>query len=107
MCYTQDKQVLSVMHKGLLAWNIVLTIMLVTGYGLGYYLFEDYRVANEDRLITIGQGLQELNDVVTEHAAKINQQAELINSQANNINQEYTAALKENKEVVQEMYGIV
>lgn len=95
------------MHKGLLAWNIILTVMLVTGCGLGYYLFQDYRAITEERILTIGQNLQELNDVVIQHAATINQQAELINSQASNINQEYTAALKENKEVMQEMNGII
>ena len=91
------------MHKGLLAWNIILTVMLVTGCGLGYYLFQDYRVITEERILAIGQNLQELNDVVIQHAATINQQAASINNHVSNINEEYTGALKENKEVIQEM----
>ena len=85
----------------------MLTIMLVTGCGLGYYLFEDYRVITEEKILTVSQGLQELNDVVTEHAATINQQAASINNHVSNINDEYTIALKENKEVMQEMNGII
>ena len=95
------------MHKGLLAWNIILTIIVVTGCGLGYYLFEDYRVITEERILTVSQSLQELNGVVVKHAETINQQAASINSYVSNVNEEYTAALKENKEVIQEMNGIM
>ncbi len=95
------------MHKGLVVWNIILTVIVVAGCGLGYYLFADYRVITEERILTIGQSLQELNDVVTEHAATINQQAASINNHVSNVNKEYTTALKENKEVIQEMDGII
>jgi len=95
------------MHKGLLAWNIVLTLILVTGCGLGFYLFQNYRDITEERILTISQGLQELNDVVSQHAITINRHAELVNDHISSINEEYAAALKENKEVIREMNGII
>ena len=95
------------MHKGLLTWNIIITILLLTGFGLGFYLFENYRDINEERILTISQGLQELNETVSQHAETINQQTVLVNDHINNINQEYAAALKENKEVIQGMNAII
>ena len=95
------------MHKGLVVWNIILTVIVVAGCGLGYYLFEDYRVITNEQILTVSQNLQELNDVVIQHTATINQQTASINNHVSNINEEYTAALKENKEVTQEMNGII
>lgn len=95
------------MHKGLVVWNIILTVIVVAGCGLAYYLFEDYRVITNEQILTVSQNLQELNGIVVKHAETINQQAALINNHVIDVNEEYTAALKENKEIIQEMNGII
>ena len=92
------------MHKRLLAWNIVLTVLLVAGF-IGQGFFINY--SNAQVVGVIDENLAEMNEVMNEHARLINEHADLISEHADLMNGEYLAAIDTNQEAINEINELI
>lgn len=94
------------MHKGLLVWNIILTVLtvLLVAAILVQYSFINL---NSERIRIMGENFAEINGVVNEHAKVIGEHAKVINENAELMNEEYLAAIEANQKVMDEMAGLV
>ncbi len=91
------------MHKGLLAWNIILTVLLVTAFLVqGSYI----NLINE-RIVVLNENLMEMSKAMNEQAEFINAHAKVINQHADLINEEYLAAIKANQESINETVKLI
>ena len=87
------------MHKGLLAWNIILTALLIAGFAvLGNYIYR-----TNERINSITADFFEIRDVISIQAEVINEHADLINE----VNTAYLSAIEENLETMTEMAELV
>ena len=95
------------MHKGLLVWNVILTIVLVGGLLAGYFLIENYNAATEEEVLVLRQHIDELTVVMTQQSEVLNEHAQIINGRMESMNEEVMAAIEKNDELIQEMNGLV
>ena len=95
------------MHKGLLVWNVILTIVLVGGLLAGYFLIENYNAATEEEVLVLRQHINELTVVMTQQSEVLNEHAQIINGRMESMNEEVMAAIEKNDELIQEMNGLV
>ena len=87
------------MRKGLLAWNIILTVLLVGGFVvLGNYIYR-----TNERISSLNEGFTEISDVINLQAEVINEHAGLINE----VNAVYLSALEGNHETIAEMAVLI
>jgi uncharacterized coiled-coil protein SlyX len=93
--------------RGLLIWNIVLTMVVLGGMAAGFFLYTDYRQITEERIIALSQHVEEVNAVVQEHTAVINEQAAVINNQITKMSDEYEANIEEQKQIINEMSSLI
>jgi methyl-accepting chemotaxis protein len=91
------------MHRGLLAWNIILTVLLIAGF-LALYNFINL---NNKRILIMSQNFEQINEVISKQSAVISEQARVINENAELMNEEYLAAIEENQQAMNEMAELV
>lgn len=95
------------MHKGLLVWNIILTIVLVGGFLAGYFFVRNYNSATEQEILVLHQHLNELTAVMAQQSETINEHAQIINGRMESMNEEVVAAIANNDKLIQEMNNLV
>ena len=87
------------MPKGLLAWNIILTVLLIAGFvALGNYIYR-----TNMRMTYITNDFQEICAVVDLQAKVMNEHADLINE----VNTAYLSAIEGNRETMTDMAALV
>ena len=87
------------MHKGLLAWNIILTVVLIAGF----ILLGDYIYRTNQRINSVNKDFKEICEVVSLQAEVINEHADLINE----VNAAYLSAIEGNQETMTDMAELV
>jgi uncharacterized coiled-coil protein SlyX len=95
------------MHKGLLVWNITLSIVLVGGLLAGFFYIRNYNSCTEEELATLRQHIDELTVVMAQQSATINEHAYIINGRMENMNYEVTTAIENNDALIVEMNGLI
>jgi len=95
------------MHRGLLIWNIVLTIIVLGGMTAGFLFYNDYYHFTERRFLALTQHIEEMNAVVQEHTAVINEQAAVINNHLAEMSNEYEATIEEQEQIIDEMSSLI
>jgi len=95
------------MHKGLLVWNVILTIVLAGGLSAGYFWVKNYNAATEEEVLVLRQHIDELTVVMTQQSEVLNEHAQIINGRMESMNEEVMAAIEKNDELIQEMNGLV
>jgi len=95
------------MHKGLLVWNITLTIVLVGGLLAGYFYIKNYNTITEEEILTLRQHVDELTTVMAQQSEVINEHAQIINGRMASMNEEVVAAIEKNDKLIQEMNGLI
>ena len=95
------------MHRGLLIWNITLTVVLVGGLLSGYFYIKNYNTITEEEILTLRQHVDELTTVMAQQSEVINEHAQIINGRMESMNEEVVAAIEKNDKLVQEMNGLI
>ncbi len=95
------------MHKGLLVWNITLTIVLVGGLLAGYFYVKNYNTGTEEELSALRQHVDELTVVMAQQSEIINEHAQIINGRMESMNEEVAAAIEKNDKLIREMNGLI
>lgn len=95
------------MHKGLLVWNITLTIVLVGGLLAGYFYIKNYNTITEEEILTLRQHVDELTTVMAQQSEVINEHAQIINGRMASMNEEVVAAIEKNDKLIREMNGLI
>lgn len=95
------------MLRGLLIWNIILTIIVLGGMAVGFFLYNDYHQVTEERIIVLSRHVEEMNAVVQEHTAVINEQAAVINNHLAKMSDEYEATIEEQEQIINEMSDLI
>ncbi len=95
------------MHKGLLVWNITLTIVLVGGLLAGYFYIKNYNTGTEEELSALRQHVDELTVVMAQQSEVINEHAQIINGRMASMNEEVVAAIEKNDTLIREMNGLI
>ncbi len=95
------------MHKGLLVWNITLTIVLVGGLLAGYFYIKNYNTITEEEILTLRQHVDELTTVMAQQSEVINEHAQIINGRMESMNEEVVAAIEKNDKLIREMNGLI
>ena len=93
--------------KGLVIWNIVLTVLLIVGF-LGGVLMQN-RLINltNERILALSESLNTMNTVMNQHAEVISQHAGIINENNNLRDGEYLAVIEANQEAMNDMVVLV
>jgi len=94
------------MHKGLLVWNIILTVLTVLLVA-GILVQNNFISLNSERIRITDENFAGINEVVKEHAVVIGEHAKVINENAELMNEEYLAAIEANQMVMDEMAELV
>ncbi len=95
------------MHKGLLVWNITLTIVLVGGLLAGYFYIKNYNTITEEEILTLRQHVDELTVIMAQQSEVINEHAQIINGRMESMNEEVAAAIEKNDKLIREMNGLL
>ena len=95
------------MHKGLLVWNITLSILLIGGLLAGYFYIENYSTSTEEELSTLRQHIDEMTVIMAQQSEVLNEHADIINGRMESMNEEVAAAIEKNDKLIQEMNGLV
>ena len=95
------------MHKGLLVWNITLTIVLVGGLLAGYFYIKNYNTITEEEILTLRQHVDELTVIMAQQSEVINEHAQIINGRMESMNEEVAAAIEKNDKLIREMNGLI
>jgi len=91
------------MHRGLLAWNIILTVLLIAGFLAQY----NYINLNNKRILIMSQNFEQINEEINKQSAVISEQAKVINKNAELMNEEYLAAIEQNRQAMNKMTEMV
>ena len=93
--------------KGLVIWNIVLTVLLIVGF-LGGVLMQN-RLINltNERILALSESLNTMNTVMNQHAEVISQHAGIINENNDLRDGEYLAVIEANQEAMNDMVVLV
>lgn len=95
------------MRKGLLVWNIVLTVLLLAGFLGGFLIQKSFINLTNERILVISESLNEMNTVMNQHAEVISQHARLINEHTNLRDKEYLAVIEANQEAMNDMAELI
>jgi len=91
------------MNRGLLAWNIILTVLLIAGFLAQY----NYINLNNKRILIMSQNFEQINEVISKQSAVISEQARVINENAELMNEEYLTAIEANQQAMNKMTEMV
>jgi uncharacterized membrane protein len=95
------------MRKGLLTWNIILTIVLVGGLLTGFLYIRNYKSNTEQEILILHQHVDELTAVMTQQSEVLNEHAQIINGRLESMNEEMATAMENNDKLIQEMNDLV
>ena len=95
------------MHKGLLVWNITLSVVLVGGLLAGYFYITNYNTGTEEELSTLRQHIDELTVVMAQQSEVLNEHAQIINGRMESMNEEVATAIENNDKLIVEMNGLI
>jgi hypothetical protein len=93
--------------KGLVIWNIALTVLLIAGF-LGGVIMQN-RVINltNERILALSESLNTMSTVMNQHAEVISQHANIINENNDLRDGEYLAVIEANHEAMNDMVELV
>jgi len=69
--------------KGLVIWNIVLTVLLIAGFLGGILMQNRFINLTNERILALSESLNTMNTVMNQHAEVISQHANIINQNNN------------------------
>ncbi len=95
------------MRKGLLVWNIILTVVLVGGLLAGYLYIRNYNSTTEQEILILHQHINELTTVMAQQSEVLNEHAQIINGRLESMNEEVVTAIENNDKLIQEMNDLV
>ena len=95
------------MRKGLLIWNIILTIVLLGGMLAGYFWVRNCNTTAEQEISTLRQHINELTTVMAQQSEVLNEHAQILNGRMASMNDAVVAAIEKNDKLIQEMNGLV
>jgi ElaB/YqjD/DUF883 family membrane-anchored ribosome-binding protein len=95
------------MRKGLLVWNVILTVVLVGGLLAGYFYIRNYNATTEQEILILHQHINELTTVMTQQSEVLNEHAQIINGRLDSMNEEVVSAIENNDKLIQEMNDLV
>jgi hypothetical protein len=81
----------------MLAWNIMLTVVLILALASAFLAYNNYKTVTESRILVVTESLQEMNDVMSQQAQVINQHALVINEHTQIMDEEYFAVIEANQ----------
>jgi hypothetical protein len=93
--------------KGLVIWNIVLTVLLIAGFLGGILMQNRFINLNNERILALSESLNTMNTVMNQHAEVISQHANIINQNNNLRDGEYLAVIEANQEAMNDMVELV
>ena len=93
--------------KGLVIWNIVLTVLLIVGFLGGVLMQNKFINLTNERILALSESLNTMNTVMNQHAEVISQHAGIINENNNLRDGEYLAVIEANQEAMNDMVVLV
>ena len=93
--------------KGLVIWNIVLTVLLIAGFLGGILMQNRFINLTNERILALSESLNTMNTVMNQHAEVISQHAGIINENNNLRDGEYLAVIEANQEAMNDMVVLV
>ena len=93
--------------KGLVIWNIVLTVLLIVGFLGGVLMQNRFINLTNERILALSESLNTMNTVMNQHAEVISQHAGIINENNNLRDGEYLAVIEANQEAMNDMVVLV
>ena len=93
--------------KGLVIWNIVLTVLLIAGFLGGVLMQNRFINLTNERILALSESLNTMNTVMNQHAEVISQHARIINENNDLRDGEYLAVIEANQEAMSDMVGLV
>jgi len=93
--------------KGLVIWNIVLTVLLIAGFLGGVLMQNRFINLTNERILALSQSLNTMNTVMNQHAEVISQHASIINQNNDLRDGEYLAVIEANQEAMNDMVELV
>ena len=93
--------------KGLVIWNIVLTVLLIAGFLGGVLMQNRFINLTNERILALSESLNTMSTVMNQHAEVISQHASIINQNNNLRDGEYLAVIEANQEAMNDMVVLV
>jgi len=93
--------------KGLVIWNIVLTVLLIAGFLGGVLMQNRFINLTNERILALSQSLNTMNTVMNQHAEVISRHASIINQNNDLRDGEYLAVIEANQEAMNDMVELV
>jgi len=93
--------------KGLVIWNIVLTVLLIAGFLGGFLMQNRFINLTNERILAISESLNTMNTVMNQQAEVISQHAKIINENNNLRDEEYLAVIEANQEAMNDMVELI
>ena len=93
--------------KGLVIWNIVLTVLLIAGFLGGVLMQNRFINLTNERILALSESLNTMNTVMNQHAEVISQHASIINQNNDLRDGEYLAVIEANQEAMYDMVALV
>jgi len=93
--------------KGLVIWNIVLTVLLIAGFLGGVLMQNRFINLTNERILAISESLNTMNTVMNQQAEVISQHAKIINENNNLRDEEYLAVIEANQEAMNDMVELI
>jgi len=93
--------------KGLVIWNIVLTVLLIAGFLGGILMQNRFINLTNERILALSESLNTMNTVMNQHAEVISQHANIINQNNNLRDGEYLAVIEAHQEAMNDMVELV
>ena len=93
--------------KGLVIWNIVLTVLLIAGFLGGVLMQNRFINLTNEKILALSESLNTMNTVMNQHAEVISQHASIINENNDLRDGEYLAVIEANQEAMNDMVVLV
>ena len=93
--------------KGLVIWNIALTVLLIVGFLGGVLMQNRFINLTNERILALSESLNTMNAVMNQHAEVISQHASIIDENNNLRDGEYLAVIEANQEAMNDMVALV
>jgi len=85
------------MYRGLVIFNIVLTLLLIAGLAWVFRLESNFESLTEEKISVLSESLREMNEVMNEHAQVLSEHAKILNQHTKLMDERYLAAIEENQ----------
>jgi len=91
------------MYRGLVIWNILLTLLLLTGLGWVFHRENNLESLAEERFSVLSQSLVEMNGVISQHAQVLGEHAKILNQHTKLMDEGYLTAIEANQRDMAEL----